>query len=84
MKTHSNAELGYWIAEAFWNQGFATEAIGFIIQLGFKQLQLSRIYPECHKNNPASIHVLFKNGFKEIEGNNAVALYASVSPVDRS
>lgn len=56
------AELGYWIAEPFWNQGFATEAAGAVLEFGFKDLQLHKIYATHMVENPASGKVMTKNG----------------------
>lgn len=57
------AELGYWVAESFWNQGIASEAIAAIVNFGIEKLQLRMIYAECHSSNPASHAVLKKNNF---------------------
>ncbi|WP_205514061.1 GNAT family N-acetyltransferase [Longitalea arenae] len=71
LKPEASAELGYWIGEPFWNQGFASEAISAITAFGFNKLGLSQIYAECHRDNAASIRVLLKNHFGE-SGNNTL------------
>lgn len=58
----NRAELGYWIAEAFWNKGYATEAASAILKFGFTHLQLNKIYATHLKENPASGKVMIKNG----------------------
>ncbi len=59
---HSNrAELGYWIAKPFWNQGFATEATKAILTFGFNLLNLNKIYATHLANNPSSGKVMIKN-----------------------
>ncbi|MBW4601963.1 MAG: GNAT family N-acetyltransferase [Calothrix sp. FI2-JRJ7] len=59
---HLQAELGYWIGQAYWGQGYASEASQAIIQFGFEVLSLNRIYATCLKRNVASAKVLQKIG----------------------
>lgn len=54
--------LGYWIAEPFWNEGFATEAVGGILIFGFNEINLNKIYATHLVDNPASGIVMMKNG----------------------
>ena len=70
----NGAELGYWIAEPFWNKGIATEAIGAILKFGFETLELQFIAASCNKDNAASSRVLEKNNFLE-NGQNASLMY---------
>ncbi len=64
-KNFNKAELGYWLDEDFWNQGFATEAVIKIIDFGFKHLKLKRIFATHFDFNPASGKVLEKSGMKK-------------------
>lgn len=57
-----HAELGYWIANAFWGRGYATEAARAIVRFGFESLELRRIYAHHMGSNPASGRVLLKAG----------------------
>ena len=57
------ASLGYWSGEAFWNQGFMTEAVGAVVSHGFDVLNLARIEACTFLTNPASAAVLKKAGF---------------------
>lgn len=66
VKQHKG-ELGYWLSENYWGKGIMTEAIKLIIEFGFKQLKLVRIYADVFPFNKASMKVLEKNGFK-LEG----------------
>ncbi len=60
-----SAELGYWIGEAFWGKGIATESVRLIAEIGFNTLNLLRIYAGVFEFNIASMIVLEKNGFQK-------------------
>ena len=55
-------ELGYWIARADWNRGFATEAGRALIEIA-GALKLARLEAAHFVDNPASERVLEKLGF---------------------
>lgn len=57
------AEAGYWIAEPFWSNGFATEAAGAIISFGFEKLGLNKITSSHFEINTASGKVMQNCGF---------------------
>jgi [ribosomal protein S5]-alanine N-acetyltransferase len=59
-----SAELGYWLGEPFWGKGIATQAVKTIVQYGFINFDLVRIYAQVFEWNPASMRVLEKNEFK--------------------
>ena len=64
----NRSELGYWIAENFWNKGYATEAAGVLLDFGFQELKLQKIFATHLLENPASGKVMIKNGMiKEAE-----------------
>ena len=58
-----NAEIGYWLAEPFWDNGIVTRAIGEIVEYGFKTFDITRIYARPFSINTASHRVLEKAGF---------------------
>jgi len=58
-----SAEIGYFIAEPFWNKGIASAAVNIIIQFGFNNLGMMRIQTGVYEYNPASQRVLEKCGF---------------------
>ena len=58
-----NAELGYWLAEPYWGKGIVTEAIRQIVDWGFKNLNIIRIFARPYGSNLASQRVLEKSGF---------------------
>ena len=59
-----SAELGFWIAEEFWNQGFVTEASKLLINHAFDDLDIKQIYATYRYGNIQSRRVLEKLGFK--------------------
>lgn len=56
------AELGYWLAASAWGFGFATEACHALVDFGFRELDLHRIYAQVLSGNAASQRVLDKLG----------------------
>lgn len=58
------AEIGYWLAEEFWNQGIMTEAIKILIQHVFNNSDIIRIHAGVFASNTASSKILKKAGFK--------------------
>ena len=57
-------ELGYWIGEPHWGQGFATEAARHTVAFAFDTLGAARVYAGHYVDNPASGRVLEKCGFR--------------------
>lgn len=57
----AQSEIFYWIAPAFWNTGFATEAVRALI--GANPHQSDRIFAEVFQDNPGSARVLTNCGF---------------------
>jgi RimJ/RimL family protein N-acetyltransferase len=56
------AELGYWLAADAWGRGIATEATRALVDFGFRELALARIYAHVFAGNAASMRVLEKLG----------------------
>jgi RimJ/RimL family protein N-acetyltransferase len=56
------AELGYWLAAPMWGQGLATEAARAVVDFGFRELGLARVYAQVLAGNRASRAVLDKLG----------------------
>ncbi|WP_145599340.1 GNAT family N-acetyltransferase [Yersinia alsatica] len=61
------AEVGYWLGQDYWNQGYCSEACNTISLFGFNTLNLSVISGRHLHRNPASGKVLMKSGFQFIE-----------------
>jgi [ribosomal protein S5]-alanine N-acetyltransferase len=59
---HSYAEMGYWMGVPYWGRGYCTEAVGAVIEYGFEDKGLNRIFAVHFKRNPASGRVMQKNG----------------------
>lgn len=57
----SQSEIFYWIAPAFWNSGFASEAVRALIAAN--PHQADRIFAEVFQDNPGSARVLTNCGF---------------------
>lgn len=62
-----NAEIGYGFNPGCWGQGFASEAVRPLVDFGFENLGLHRIFGLIDPENVASIKVLEKQGF-HLEG----------------
>ena len=58
------AEIGYWVAPAFWNTGFASEAVNAL--LAANPIGCKTIFAEVFQDNPASARVLTNAGFEYI------------------
>lgn len=58
------AELGYWVGRPYWGRGYATEAAAALVEYGFRQLGLRRIYANHFARNPASGRVMEKIGMR--------------------
>jgi RimJ/RimL family protein N-acetyltransferase len=59
-----NAELGYWLAKNYWGHGIISRAIPQMIDYGFRNFDITRIYARPFGTNLASQRVLEKCGFK--------------------
>lgn len=58
----AQSEVGYWVAPAFWNTGFASEAVRALIAAN---PQGSRtVFAEVFQDNPGSARVLTNAGFQ--------------------
>ena len=58
------AELGYYIAEAYWGKGLMTKAVRQLCRYVFDNSDILRIYAEPFAFNAASCRVLEKAGFQ--------------------
>jgi len=61
-KTPVFAITGYVFARDAWGHGYATEALGAMVELA-RELGVRRLEAECHVEHRASAHVMEKCGF---------------------
>lgn len=59
---HKNGEIGYWIGEDYWGNGYATEALGAIIKFAFFEKGYHKVYGRYFVSNPASGKIMQKVG----------------------
>lgn len=62
---NKEGSIGYSLNQDFWGHGYATEVAAALINFGFKQLQLHRIYATCDPENLSSARILEKIGMKQ-------------------
>jgi RimJ/RimL family protein N-acetyltransferase len=60
------SEVGYWVAPAFWNMGFASEAVRGLVAANPQNNRT--MFAEVFQDNPRSAHVLTNAGFKYLGG----------------
>lgn len=63
-KVHRSGEITYFIGEAYWNKGYATEAVKAMLAFAFQELDLERVQGRCMSTNLASLRVLEKCCFQ--------------------
>lgn len=59
--------IGYCLNRQYWERGFGTETAKALLDFGFDDLSLHRIFATCVPANTASAHVLEKSGM-QLEG----------------
>ncbi|WP_314089915.1 GNAT family protein [Shinella sp. M31] len=57
-------ELGYWLGEPYWNQGYVTEAAHALIDMVFRTRDVDQIDARCRVMNIPSRRVIQKCGFQ--------------------
>jgi len=62
--TSERSEIGYWVAPAFWNTGFATEAVQAVLEANPQAVRT--VFAEVFQSNPVSARVLTNAGFAYI------------------
>ncbi|PDW05128.1 GNAT family N-acetyltransferase [Candidatus Viridilinea mediisalina] len=66
-RQHQRGELGYWMGQPFWNQGYTSEAAAAVLRHAFTTLGFNRIFAHHFARNPASGRVMQKIGMR-LEG----------------
>lgn len=59
---YNKAEIWYKLMPTFWGNGYATEAIKWLLEFAFEELHLHRVEAGCAVDNEGSIRVLEKIG----------------------
>jgi RimJ/RimL family protein N-acetyltransferase len=60
-------ELGYWLGEPYWGQGYMTEAVRGLIEAAHKTHHFELIAARALADNAGSLNVLAKAGFKPVK-----------------
>lgn len=60
-----DAELGYWVARPYWNQGICTEALRLLVDHCFNDKCFQTLWSDFFVDNPASGRVMEKCGFRD-------------------
>lgn len=58
-------ELAYWVGEAYWGRGYATEAAQAMVQFAFDEKNFHKVFARYFGSNPASGKVMEKIGMKK-------------------
>jgi len=67
MNITAKGEIGCWIGRKYWNQGFATETIERIIEFGFKELKLEKMWAATRTENKPVFRLMEKTGFSRVK-----------------
>lgn len=62
--SHQKAAIGYFLSEKESNKGYLTKCLNKLIQIGFEDLKLNRLYAHTSTQNLASNKLLLKCGFQ--------------------
>lgn len=57
-------EIGYWIGQNYWCNGYATEAAHALVDVAFRNTGVAVLGASCRVSNPASRRVIHKCGFQ--------------------
>ena len=77
-------EVDFILGQAFWGQGFATEAARASLRYGFEELELERVVGIVHVENIASRRVMEKLGMTMVEQREFFSIPCYRYAVDRS
>jgi RimJ/RimL family protein N-acetyltransferase len=82
-QTERGLELGYWIGEPHWGNGYATEAAHALVDLAFRATSITALHASCRVINPASRRVIHKCGFQYAGQGMLNSVVAGKVPVER-
>ena len=81
--TDRGLELGYWIGEPSWGNGYATEAAQALVDLAFRATTIDALNVSCRVINLASRRVIHKCGFQYASQGMLNSIVAGQVPVER-
>lgn len=58
-----SAEIGYWLGQAYWGRGIASDALRAVTAEAFKRFEITRLYAVPFADHTASVRVLEKAGY---------------------
>lgn len=61
-----SVDVGYGFLESYWNQGYATEAVGELIEWAFNTSKVAKVTAQTLHDNFRSVRVLEKLGMKKV------------------
>lgn len=64
-RTNKSGEIAYIVHPDYWGNGIATEVAKLLVNFGFKEFHLHRIYATCDPRNIGSAKVLEKIGMTQ-------------------
>ncbi|CTQ55366.1 Putative ribosomal N-acetyltransferase YdaF [Roseibium album] len=65
-KLQETPEIGYWLGRPYWGKGYMSEALKAAIGWLFENTSHARIAGEAMTENPASLKVMEKMGFRKV------------------
>ncbi len=77
-----NAEIGWWLGQAFWGQGVGSRAARALVTQGFSDPSLTRLYATVHAGNTPSMRVAEKAGL-QLEGVQRRSVHKAGRIIDR-
>lgn len=76
-------ELGYWVGEPYWGNGYATEAAHALVDLAFRATLTNTVHVSCRVINPSSRRVIHKCGFQYAGQGMLDSIVSGKVPVER-
>ncbi|SMF60073.1 GNAT family N-acetyltransferase [Pseudobacteriovorax antillogorgiicola] len=70
-------ELGFMIRKKYWQQGFASEIAGTLLDYGHHELKLQKILAQCDRTNIASQKTLERCGMSLVREDDETCFYES-------
>jgi len=77
-----NAEIGWWLGEAFWRRGVGSRAARLLVQAAFENPALTRLCATIYAGNAASMRVAERAGLT-LEGISRRSIHKAGRIIDR-